>query len=324
MNSIYAWIVSVFAALWPFGDAGGNNSRFYGYVEGDYVYVAAQSGGVLESLDVDRGDTVAVDTPLFALDDDKQLVALEKSQANLAIAIADLEDESTGKRPEELEVIEEQLRSAKAELALARVTYTRSSELASLDFIATSRLDQDHASLDAAEAAVKEQEAELAVARLPARQAQLEAAEQSVRAAKKDLARARIDLVERRVATPASGYVQQTYFLPGEYVAAGTPVVSILPPGQVKFQFYVGERRRAALTIGTPVLIDCDGCEAPVRARITYLSSSAEYNPPVIYSLEDRSKLVFRAEALPDEPTTLLPGQPIDVTVAPTGSEDRP
>ena len=324
MNSAYAWIVSIFTALWPFAEAGGDDPRFYGYVEGEYVYVAPQGSGILQSLDVDRGDTVDAGTPLFALDEDKQRESLEKSQANLAIAIAQLENESTGKRPEELAVIEEQLRSAKAQLELARLTYTRSSELASLDFIATSRLDQDHATLDAAEAAVMQQIAELDVARLPAREALLQAAKQSVRAAGNDLALAQIELAERRVAAPASGYVQQTYFLPGEYVAAGRPVVSILPPGEVKFLFYVGEPRRAALTIGTTVLIDCDGCGEPVRARITYLSSDAEFNPPVIYSLEDRSKLVFRAEALPDEPTTLLPGQPIDVSVAPAGVEPRP
>ncbi len=316
METVYAWIVSLFAAVWPFSDTAGDHGRFYGYVEGEYVYVAAQSSGILQTLDVTRGDTVDQNAPLFSLDEDKQRIALQQAKTNLAIAGAKLEDESTGKRPEELAVIEEQLASAEAQLALAEATYRRSSELASLDVVAPSRLDHDHASLDAAAATVKEQIAQLEVARLPARIGQLQAAEESVKSAREDMARARINLVERRVSSPANAYVQQTYFLPGEYVAAGTPVVSLLPPGNVKFLFYVGEPQRAALEIGTPVLIGCDGCEQPIRARIVYLSSSAEYTPPVIYSLEDRSKLVFMAEALPDEPTTLLPGQPIDVRIA--------
>lgn len=316
MDTVYAWIVSLFAAIWPFGDAATDHGRFYGYVEGEYVYMAAQSGGTLQTLDVTRGGTVDENGLLFTLDDDKQLIALEKSNMSLSIAQAQLADESTGKRQPELAVIEEQLASAKAQLALAEATYKRSSELASLDFVATSKLDQDHASLEAAAAAVQEQMAQLEVARLPARTARLQAAEDSVKSAKEDVVRARIDLAERRVASPVGATVQQTYFLPGEYVAAGTPVVSLLPPGNVKFLFYVGEPQRAGLELGTPVLIGCDGCRQPVRATIVYLSTSAEYTPPVIYSLEDRSKLVFMAEALPDEPTTLLPGQPIDVQVA--------
>lgn len=316
MDTVYAWIVSLFAAIWPFGDAATDHGRFYGYVEGEYVYMAAQSSGVLRTLDVTRGGTVDKNGLLFSLDDDKQLIALEKSKMSLSIARAELADESTGKRQPELAVIEEQLASARAQLALAEATYKRSSELASMDFVATSRLDQDHASLEAAAAAVQEQMAQLEVARLPARTARLQAAQDSVKSADEDVVRAKIDLAERRVASPVDATVQQTYFLPGEYVAAGTPVVSLLPPGNVKFLFYVGEPQRAGLKLGTPVLIGCDGCEQPVRATIVYLSTSAEYTPPVIYSLEDRSKLVFMAEALPDEPTTLLPGQPIDVRVA--------
>lgn len=316
MDTVYAWIVSLFAAVWPFGDTAGDHDRFYGYAEGEYVYVAAQTSGILQTLDVTRGDIVDKRAVLFSLDRDKQVIALEKSEMGLAIARAQLADESTGKRPAELAVIEEQLASARAQLALAEATYKRSSELASLDFVATSRLDQDHASLDAAAATVEQQIAQLEVARLPARTAMLQAAEESVKSAEEDVALAEIVLSERRVHSPASAYVQQTYFLPGEYVAAGTPVVSLLPPGNIKFLFYVGEPQRAALKIGTEVLIGCDGCDSPISAKIVYLSSSAEYTPPVIYSLEDRSKLVFLAEALPDEPTTLLPGQPIDVRVA--------
>lgn len=316
MEAVRTWIVAVLAALWPFGDNAAQDTRFYGYVEGRYVYVAPQASGILETLSVERGETVAADAPLFTLDDDKQRVALMKAQASLTVAEANLENESTGKRPPEIAVIEEQLRSAEAELALAELNFERSSELASLDFISSSKLDQDHATRDAAAAAVEEQRAQLLVARLPARTAQIKAARFQVHAAQGDVVRAEIDLNERRVAAPASGYVQETYFLPGEYVDAGTPVVSILPPGEIRFLFYVGEPLRAGLRLGMPVLIGCDGCGEPVRATISYLSSTAEFTPPVIYSLEDRSKLVFRAEALPAEPTSLLPGQPIDVRVA--------
>ena len=313
MDTVHAWIIAFVTAFWPFGDAADTDQRFYGYVEGEYVYIAPQSSGVLQSLNVSRGQTITSNHTLFALDDDKQVIALEKSRMNLTIAQADLADESTGKRLPELAVIEEQLASAKAQLALAEATYRRSSELAALDFVSTSKVDQDYASLEAAQATVKEQIAQLEVARLPARTERLMAAEQSVKSAKRDIVRAEIDLAERQVRAPSEGYIEQTYYQPGEFVAAGSPVVSLLPPGSIRFLFYVGEPQRAGLEPGARVLIGCDGCQQPIRARIVYLSSEAQFTPPVIYSLEDRSKLVFVAHATPDEPTHLLPGQPIDV-----------
>ena len=314
MNTVYAWIIALYTAIWP-GAADPPDNRYFGYVEGEYVYVAPKESGILESLDVSRGDTVEAGQALFSLDVDQQLIALGQAEADLMIARSKLIDESTGKRPEEIAVIEEQLRNAEASLDLAQADYKRYKELSLNDFVSPSQLDQAAATLDQAAATVGEQRANLRVARLPARSAQLDEARQSVKSSELAVDSARIKLSERALAAPAGGYVQQTYYLPGEFVQAGMPVVSILPPGEIKFRFYVGEPDRSGLAVGEKVMIGCDSCEEPIAARITYISSSAEYTPPVIYSLEERSKLVFMAEALPDEPTTLLPGQPIDVTV---------
>ncbi|MCP4314882.1 MAG: HlyD family efflux transporter periplasmic adaptor subunit [Hyphomicrobiales bacterium] len=315
MNTVYAWFIAV-VAFFGFGADNNADNMYFGYVEGEYVYVSAKQSGILETLSVNRGDTVKAGQDLFALDQDQQLVALGQAEANLMMARAKLIDESTGQRPEELAVIEEQLRNAEASFVLAKADYERSKELSTHDFVSPSQLDQAAATLDQAAATVGQQRAQLKVARLPARSAQIDEARQSVKSSELAVDNARIDLDDRSLSAPAEGYVQQTYFLPGEYVQAGMPVVSILPPDKIKFQFYISEPDRAGMTIGMPVLIGCDNCGKPIKARISYISSSAEYTPPVIYSLEERSKLVFMAEALADEPTKLLPGQPIDVRLA--------
>jgi HlyD family secretion protein len=312
MDTIYAWFIAM-AALIGFGGDRPAETLYFGYVEGEYVYVSPKQNGVLETLSVSRGDTVKEGQALFKLDRDQQQVALGQAEADLQMARAKLVDESSGQRPEEIAVIEEQLRNAEASLELAKADYDRHKKLSDSNIISASQLDRASATLDQAAAQVGQQRAQLKVARLPARSAQLEEARQSVRAAELAVDNARIELDERALSAPADGYVQQTYYLPGEYVQAGMPVVSILPPGQIRFRFFISEPDLARLAIGTPVRIGCDRCETPIRARISYISSSAEYTPPVIYSLEERSKLVFMAEALPDEPTTLLPGQPIDV-----------
>ncbi|WP_455733151.1 HlyD family efflux transporter periplasmic adaptor subunit, partial [Burkholderia stabilis] len=120
-----------------------------------------------------------------------------------------------------------------------------------------------------------------------------------------------------RIAAPAAGRVYDTLYRVGEWVQAGNPVVQMLPPQNLKVRFFVPEAAIASLAPGRAVAIRCDGCAADVPARITYVSSEAEYTPPVIYSNESRTKLVFMIEARPavaDAPK-LHPGQPVSVSV---------
>jgi HlyD family secretion protein len=111
--------------------------------------------------------------------------------------------------------------------------------------------------------------------------------------------------------------VVDTLYRQGEWVAAGAPVVSLLPPENVKVRFFVPEPRLGAITVGDEVHVRCDACGPDLSAVISYVSPDAEYTPPVIYSREMRAKLVYLVEAEPRQPTALRPGQPVDVTLAP-------
>jgi HlyD family secretion protein len=109
-----------------------------------------------------------------------------------------------------------------------------------------------------------------------------------------------------------AGTVQQVYFRPGEMVPAGRPVPAILPPGNLKVRFFVPEPVLPQVAYGETITVRCDGC-ANQSARVSFIAKSAEYTPPVIYSLEERNKLVFLIEALPEQPDKLRVGQPVDV-----------
>jgi HlyD family secretion protein len=120
-------------------------------------------------------------------------------------------------------------------------------------------------------------------------------------------------LNRRKLASTVNGSVQEIYFRPGEYVSAGRSVVSILPPNNIKVRFFVPETLLPKVSLGQPVQIHCDGCKADVPARVTFISRTSEFTPPVIYSLEERSKLVYLVEARTGEPSELRTGQPVDV-----------
>jgi len=149
----------------------------------------------------------------------------------------------------------------------------------------------------------------------------LQDAEEALRTAQARLNSSQTRLARRKMASPVTGTVQQVYFRPGEMVMAGRPIVSLLPPGNLKVRFYVPEAMLPRLSYGEQVKVNCDGCPADITARISFIASTAEYTPPVIYSREERSKLVFLIEALPDRPDALRVGQPIDVALTDGGRQ---
>jgi HlyD family secretion protein len=141
----------------------------------------------------------------------------------------------------------------------------------------------------------------------------LEDAEATLRTALARLNSAQTRLARRKMASPVNGSVQQIYYRPGELVPAGRPVVSLLPPGNIKVRFFVPETELAKIALGDSVAIHCDGCKEDVAAKVTFISRQSEFTPPVIYSLEERSKLVYLVEARTGTPNELRVGQPVDV-----------
>ncbi|SHE97012.1 HlyD family secretion protein [Kaistia soli DSM 19436] len=296
---------------------GGAAPTTQGYVEGDFVRIGPEATGRLVSLAVEKGHAVAAGAPLFTLDDRDERAALSEGEAERAAAEANLADLTTGKRPEEIAVLEAQLNEAEAQQQAAQKTFTRNQALETRAVSSAAALDQAKSDLDAANARVDAATRNLAVARLPARTDVIEAARQTLAAREAAVSAAKTRLARRSVAAPVAGLVDDTLFRVGEVVPAGSPVVSLLPPENRKIVFFLPEPQRAAVRPGDRVTLACDGCAAGLAATVSRIAASAEFAPPVIYSTESRAKLVYRIEAKPEGDALLLsPGQPLDVTLA--------
>jgi HlyD family secretion protein len=146
-------------------------------------------------------------------------------------------------------------------------------------------------------------------------QATLDAAVSALRVAEARVNTSQTRLTRRSGFAPVTGTVQQIYFREGEMVPAQRPVLSIMPPGNMKIRFYVPEPELPKLAIGDEVRVTCDNCAADLTAKIYFIATSAEYTPPVIYSLDERNKLVYLIQARPGRPDSLRVGQPISVFV---------
>jgi HlyD family secretion protein len=141
-------------------------------------------------------------------------------------------------------------------------------------------------------------------------------AEAALRQANANLAWSETRLARRRALSPAEGTIQQVYYRPGETVAPGRPVVALLPPANLKIRFFAPEAQLPEVKVGDTVTVSCDGCEKGLTASVSFIARSAEFTPPVIYSMDERNKLVFLIEARPEQPEKFRVGQPVSVTFA--------
>jgi HlyD family secretion protein len=285
-----------------------------GYVEGDYVLLAPIEVAQVQSVSVRRGDRVAAGTALATLEDADAGIAVAQAQAALGAAEAQLADLKVGKRPEEIAVLEAAVRSAKAQADEAGRVLDRTRDLAKRGIATQAQLDEATTAVEVAQAAIGQSEANLAVAKLPARPEAIKAADNAVKQAKAALDQAEWRLSKRTLTAPAAGRINDVIRNAGDTAGPTAPVVSMLPDGAVKLTVYVPEAAFSSIKVGSELAVRCDGCGSGLKARVSYVSPDPEFTPPVIYSLENRQKLVYLVEArLEGGAGPLQPGQIVDV-----------
>lgn len=245
-----------------------------GYGEGDFAYISAPQAGWVTDMKIERGTVVHRGDLLFTLDSTRERSSSEQAQAQLAQARASLRQEN-------------------ANLAYAKITLDRQDQLA-----------RDHAGTPTVrdQALSNYRQSEARIHELQGQISQMEAA----------LTGAAYNLTQRQVIAQTEGPVQDIYFRQGEYAPASTPVISVLPPKNVFVRFFVPETEFARVRLGGKVRITCDGCK-PIDASVTFIASREEFTQPIIFSVGNREKLVFKAEARLPGGLPLHPGQPVEV-----------
>ncbi len=292
-----------------------------GYAEGETLRLSAGIAGTVTRLHVARGDVVRAGAPLFVLEERLERYGREEAATRVAQARAQLENLRKGRRPDEIAALQAQLAQAQAALTLSTAEFARQSRLVGEHFVSPAALDQARAARDRDRARLSELQSQLRIARQGARPDELEAARQAVEAAEAQLGQADWRVDQKTQHSPVAGDVVDVYFRQGEWVPAGSPVLALLPPGARKARFFVPPGALGAMRLGDAVEIRCDGCGAPIAARVSFVAREAEYTAPIIYSDQVRSTLVFLVEALPDaaaDARRLHPGLPLRVRRAPT------
>jgi HlyD family secretion protein len=317
MRSGFLWLGGALLLQGAPGCERQERSAIQGYVEGEFLYLASPHPGRLEALHVSRGDRLKAGDPVFTLEKNPELEARDEAARKLAQGRAQWEDLKKGMRPSEIESLKAQLGLSRAALVLSEQTLARQERLSSTNATSRQDLEEARSSRDQDLKRVKQLEADLETAALGAREDQIEAAHANVRVLEAALARAEWDLSQKSRTAPRDGLVFDTLFRPGEWVPAGRPVVAFLPPENIKVRAFVPETAVGSIRVGQGVRVTVDGVLEPYSGRISFISPNAEYTPPVIFSRESRSRLVFMIEAIfdPRAAADLHPGQPVDLEI---------
>jgi HlyD family secretion protein len=286
-----------------------------GYVEGENIYIASPFYGVLENLAVQRGDRVSKGTLLFSLDPNPQQMNINQAQADLAQALSVLADLKKPKRIQEIEAIEAQIAQTNAQITLADIRVSRYQKLVNKQASDKDSLDVALANLQQQKQLKTQYEANLALAKLGSRDDLIRAQQSQVDSLKAKIAIAQWELSQKTLYAPANGVIFDTYFRTGEYVTAQQPVLSLLTPENIRIEFFVPLEFLAKLKTGQKISFDCEGCAKNNPAVISYISPDAEFLPPLVYSRENNTKLVFRIKAQINSPVLFKPGQPVMVNL---------
>jgi HlyD family secretion protein len=288
-----------------------------GYIEGKYIYLSSPIPGHLIQLAVQKGDTVKVGQLAWKLDPQPEASDLAKAKEQLQAAQQDLENLKSGERSTIIKRLEAQILQAQANVAYSEKMHERNAALAKTGAIGLAVVDQWEAQHEADIQKLQAAKANLAEAKLGARSNLISAQEAKMRAAQNEVTHYQWTLDQKTKYFSQAGYVQDTLYRQNEYVAAGKPVIQFLPPENREVVFFIPQKQLSFIHAGQSITFTCDECQKPFSATIDFISTQAEYTPPVIYSRDSRDKLVYRVEAKMDLNTAInmKPGLPVEVTI---------
>jgi len=314
--ALIATLVAFFVGFEVYRSWNHGDGAFLGYVEGDLLYIAPIEGERLASLAVEVGDQVEAGAPLFSMETPVLDAQRKEAAARIAQMGAQLENlKAAMNRPQQVAVLQAAVERAEAELKLSQQNFDRQKALYAARDVSKATLDNAQMALSRDQAALAEAKRQVDAALLTGRSQEIDAAEAALRQARAQITQLDIRISRQRDnIAPAAGVVQDVFFRKGESVNPGQPVLSLLPPGNRKARFYVPQARLAGVKLGGRVRVLCDGCAKDLFARIFYVSGREEYTPPVIFSDQEREKLVFKVEARMEGQARELPlGLPLQL-----------
>lgn len=271
------------------------------------------SGRVVERL-VTEGDVVKREQIVAKMDGTDLQKEVDLRRAELETAEAALKELEAGSRPEEIQQAQASLARAMAEEERWKKEYDRQQGLFQKDVISQRELEASRMSYETAVARVREEDEALKLLRKGSRVEQIEQGRARVRQAEESLSLAETRLGYTTLYSPLDGLVLSKSIEPGEYVSAGTPIVTVGKMDDVWLRAYIDETDLGRVRVGQTVNVRTDSFPDKIYpGRISFISSQSEFTPKSVQTEKERVKLVYRIKVDISNPDMQLkPGMPSD------------
>jgi HlyD family secretion protein len=293
---------------------GAHQKMALGTLERDRIALTATTNEVVIDLPVAPGTSVTKGSVLVRLDDTLQKAQVDKADADVVQAQANLEKLRRGARPEEVASARAKVVGAKSALAESQSNYQRVLSLIEQKLVSNTELDKAQAARDANEASLQSAQEALLLLTNGAREEDLTAAEAVLNAAKAVQAMENKRLADLTITATRDGILDNLPWNLGERVTIGSPL-AILLAGKAPFaRIYVPEPSRVNLQTGDSLLVHVDGLERSINGRLRWISSEPAFTPYYALNQEERARLMYLAEVqLPDSEAQLPNGVPVQV-----------
>lgn len=305
-----------FLCLLSFNSCDKKEHKYSGYIDADYVYISAYNEGKIENIYVKKGQTVKVDEKLFETDNNKVrsiLSSLNNIDQALSLYIQDIQQ---GAREEKVNTFQHLALACRAMYEGTGIGLRMNKKLATDHVVALKDLwvvEHVHDAAGEIETAIQEWIKFLQLS--SQRPLVIKSIVELKQALKSQISYYQWLLAQTVQVSPYDAIIFDIFYRKGEFVQKGKPVVALLPPKNIKAKFYVDGKSVNKISLNETVNVFVSGVDRSYKAKITYISSEADYTEPYIYSLENNKKLVYMIEAKFENSDNIHPGQPIDVSL---------
>lgn len=247
-----------------------------GEVTAPSVDVSARTSGRVVALGPDVGQVAQKGAMLVTLENPQLVAGYAAAESGLAVARAS-EAAAGATRPEVIRAREAELAVARADLQLARDQAERDGALLDRGVRSQAMIDQTNRNLEAASSRVEAAEAQLDLARTGASPEERAVAGAQVKQAESALAQRQADLDELSVFAPIGAEVATRMVEPGENVAPGTPLYTLVDLDGAYFTFNLREDLLAQIKMGDEIAVRVPALETEVPARVTLINVQGQF-----------------------------------------------
>lgn len=287
-----------------------------GTLERDRIVLKATADEIVLQEPVPQGTMVSAGTLLVQLDDRRQQAIVARATAEVARAVAQLDELRNGARPEDIAAATARVEGARAQVIETEASFRRARELRQQKLAAQATLDRALANRDAAEATLDSASEELLRLTNGTRQEQLDQGAAALQAAEAQHALEKYRLSELSIVATRDAYLDSLPWHVGERVSMGSTLAVLLANDSPYARVYVPEPWRARLHVGDRRKIRVDGLDQTFTGQLRWIANEPAFTPYFALNASDRARLVYLAEFDIDDGDQLPTGVPAQVLLS--------